>query len=88
MLLKKMMMLLLLLMMMILLPLLMFDVFSCCTVGTCWCIVRAHQTHYEQFGQLTGAMNIGKYGTVELDVVGVRDHSYGIIHTFVALLLI
>jgi len=38
---------------------------------------RAHQTHYEQFGKLTGIVNIEEYGEIELDVVGVRDHSYG-----------
>ena len=44
----------------------------------CWCLlVRAHQTHYEQFGRLTGTISIGEYSQVELNVVGVRDHSYG-----------
>jgi len=47
------------------------------------CITRAHQTHYEQFGQLAGTVNVGEYGQVELNVVGVRDHSYG---TFILLM--
>jgi len=38
---------------------------------------RAHQAHYEQFGRLTGTINIDKYNPVELAVVGMRDHSYG-----------
>jgi len=38
---------------------------------------RAHQTHYEQFGKLTGTVNIAEYGQVELNVTGMRDHSYG-----------
>jgi len=41
------------------------------------CFVSAHQTHYEQFGKLTGTVNIEGHGQVELNVIGVRDHSYG-----------
>ena len=40
---------------------------------------RVHQTHYEQFGKLTGAVNIAEYGQVELNVTGMRDHSYGML---------
>ncbi|KAJ8314692.1 hypothetical protein KUTeg_006842, partial [Tegillarca granosa] len=39
---------------------------------------RAHQTHYEQFGQISGKIKIsGVNEPVYLDVDGVRDHSYG-----------
>jgi len=44
------------------------------------CFVSAHQTHYEQFGKLTGTVNIEGHGQVELNVIGVRDHSYGYSH--------
>ena len=41
------------------------------------CSNRAHQTHYEQFGKLSGIVNIEEFGQLELNVIGVRDHSYG-----------
>jgi len=56
-------------------------------------LFRAHQTHYEQFGRLSGAVNIDGYSPVELSVIGVRDHSYGrytyasMLHCFLMLLL-
>lgn len=37
----------------------------------------AHQTHYEQFGEISGSVDIGGYGERRLQVQGVRDHSYG-----------
>ena len=38
---------------------------------------RAHQTHYEQFGEITGRVNVEGHGNIDLNVSGVRDHSYG-----------
>ncbi|KAK6170139.1 hypothetical protein SNE40_018606 [Patella caerulea] len=38
---------------------------------------KAHQTHYEQFGEITGSINIDGYNTIDIKVQGVRDHSYG-----------
>jgi len=37
----------------------------------------AHQTHHEQFGNITGTVHIDTYGAHQLDLHGVRDHSYG-----------
>jgi hypothetical protein len=37
----------------------------------------AHQTHYEQFGEIRGVVNIDGHKPVQLNVTGVRDHSYG-----------
>ncbi|XP_013420120.1 uncharacterized protein LOC106180635 [Lingula anatina] len=37
----------------------------------------AHQTHYEQFGRISGTVHIEGVGEKQLDVQGVRDHSYG-----------
>ncbi|ELU09306.1 hypothetical protein CAPTEDRAFT_151881 [Capitella teleta] len=37
----------------------------------------AHQTHYEQFGTITGIVSFENYPEQELHVRGVRDHSYG-----------
>jgi len=37
----------------------------------------AHQTHYEQFGEITGTIKISGHGDHEITVRGVRDHSYG-----------
>lgn len=37
----------------------------------------AHQTHYEQFGEISGTLNLGTFGERKLRVQGVRDHSYG-----------
>ncbi|XP_060593544.1 uncharacterized protein LOC132748017 [Ruditapes philippinarum] len=36
-----------------------------------------HQTHYEQFGDTTGTVNIEGHDTVNINIRGVRDHSYG-----------
>ncbi|XP_045197866.2 uncharacterized protein LOC123552343 [Mercenaria mercenaria] len=36
-----------------------------------------HQTHYEQFGDTTGTVDIQGHGSVHIDIRGVRDHSYG-----------
>ncbi|OWF52519.1 hypothetical protein KP79_PYT06824 [Mizuhopecten yessoensis] len=36
-----------------------------------------HQTHYEQFGEITGIVNIAGVGDKTIKVQGVRDHSYG-----------
>lgn len=36
-----------------------------------------HQTHYEQFGEITGTVNIAGVGDKMVNVQGVRDHSYG-----------
>ncbi|XP_061177236.1 uncharacterized protein LOC133185967 [Saccostrea echinata] len=38
---------------------------------------RYHQTHYEQFGDIRGTVKIGGYDDINLNVSGVRDHSYG-----------
>ncbi|PVD27980.1 hypothetical protein C0Q70_10556 [Pomacea canaliculata] len=38
---------------------------------------RQHQTHYEQFGILTGNIEIEGYETRRVELRGVRDHSYG-----------
>lgn len=48
----------------------------------CWnkCVLEcysAHQTHYEQFGKLSGQVQIEGYSDQTLTVFGVRDHSYG-----------
>lgn len=40
-------------------------------------IFRAHQTHYEQFGEITGTVKIEGYADQQIKVQGVRDHSYG-----------
>lgn len=37
----------------------------------------AHQTHYEQFGTISGIINLGSLGEHHIKVRGVRDHSYG-----------
>ncbi|KAK3089151.1 hypothetical protein FSP39_001292 [Pinctada imbricata] len=37
----------------------------------------AHQTHYEQFGEITGIVKISGHNDVTIKVQGVRDHSYG-----------
>ena len=36
-----------------------------------------HQTHYEQFGDTTGSVNIEGHDPVQLNIRGIRDHSYG-----------
>ncbi|XP_064594937.1 uncharacterized protein LOC135461674 isoform X2 [Liolophura sinensis] len=38
---------------------------------------RSHQTHYEQFGEITGNIDIEKHGIRNVKLQGVRDHSYG-----------
>lgn len=38
---------------------------------------RMHQTHYEQFGIISGKVKIEGYGTREINLRGVRDHTYG-----------
>lgn len=38
---------------------------------------QAHQTHYEQFGTISGEVDLGAYGVKEIQVRGLRDHSYG-----------
>ena len=38
---------------------------------------RAHQTHYEQFGIISGEVKIEGHGTRQVQLRGVRDHSYG-----------
>ncbi|BFZ09953.1 hypothetical protein BsWGS_12992 [Bradybaena similaris] len=38
---------------------------------------RLHQTHYEQFGEITGSVHVSSYQVQEVKVQGVRDHSYG-----------
>lgn len=38
---------------------------------------RSHQTHYEQFGDITGTVKIEGHAEVKLNISGVRDHSYG-----------
>lgn len=43
---------------------------------------RAHQTHYEQFGQIEGIVHIENYGDHNLKVTGIRDHSYGLLFEF------
>jgi len=40
-------------------------------------VISAHQTHYEQFGELVGTVSISGVGDREIKVQGVRDHSYG-----------
>eukprot|EP00105_Crassostrea_gigas_P043190 XP_019927338.1 PREDICTED: uncharacterized protein LOC105339207 isoform X2 [Crassostrea gigas] len=37
----------------------------------------SHQTHYEQFGDITGTVKIEGHADVKLNISGVRDHSYG-----------
>ncbi|CAL1532789.1 unnamed protein product [Lymnaea stagnalis] len=38
---------------------------------------RAHQTHYEQFGEIVGVVHVSGHPDQEVKVQGVRDHSYG-----------
>ncbi|GFO33376.1 hypothetical protein PoB_005988100 [Plakobranchus ocellatus] len=38
---------------------------------------EAHQTHYEQFGEITGVVHVDGHPDQHLKVQGVRDHSYG-----------
>ncbi|XP_005108219.1 uncharacterized protein LOC101853644 [Aplysia californica] len=38
---------------------------------------RAHQTHYEQFGEVSGILHIDGHPDQRIRVQGVRDHSYG-----------
>ncbi|KAL8588233.1 hypothetical protein ACOMHN_062090 [Nucella lapillus] len=38
---------------------------------------RAHQTHYEQFGLIQGQVDIEGHGSRQVELRGVRDHSYG-----------
>ncbi|XP_076444744.1 uncharacterized protein LOC143282822 [Babylonia areolata] len=38
---------------------------------------KAHQTHYEQFGVISGSVEIEGHGTRQVNMRGVRDHSYG-----------
>ncbi|KAK7107098.1 uncharacterized protein [Littorina saxatilis] len=38
---------------------------------------KAHQTHYEQFGVITGQVEIEGHGSRQVQLRGVRDHSYG-----------
>ncbi|ESO93220.1 hypothetical protein LOTGIDRAFT_119476 [Lottia gigantea] len=38
---------------------------------------KAHQTHYEQFGEIKGNIGIEGYHTYHIEIQGVRDHSYG-----------
>ncbi|CAH1798438.1 unnamed protein product [Owenia fusiformis] len=37
----------------------------------------AHQTHYEQFGEITGSVCVSGMDDIPVKVQGVRDHSYG-----------
>ena len=39
--------------------------------------IRAHQTHYEQFGEISGVVHVDGYPDQQIKVQGVRDHSYG-----------
>lgn len=41
------------------------------------CCCSIHQTHYEQFGDTTGIVNIEDHKPVDFNVRGIRDHSYG-----------
>ena len=36
-----------------------------------------HQTHYEQFGEMSGTVTVEGHGEFDIKVQGVRDHSYG-----------
>ena len=47
----------------------------------------AHQTHYEQFGAITGVVNAGTLGEHHIKVRGVRDHSYGEIYLYLHVLI-
>lgn len=38
---------------------------------------KFHQTHYEQFGDITGTVKVEGHRDVTLNISGVRDHSYG-----------
>lgn len=38
---------------------------------------RAHQTHYEQFGETAGTVHIEGHEPISIRVQGIRDHSYG-----------
>ncbi|XP_059177655.1 uncharacterized protein LOC131956986 [Physella acuta] len=38
---------------------------------------KAHQTHYEQFGEIQGTVQIAGHQDLDIKVQGVRDHSYG-----------
>lgn len=38
---------------------------------------RLHQTHYEQFGEITGDFIIENREPIPIKIQGVRDHSYG-----------
>ena len=43
-----------------------------------FCLVFSrHQTHYEQFGDSEGTLDIEGHGSYELKIKGLRDHSYG-----------
>ncbi|XP_033762375.1 uncharacterized phosphotransferase YvkC-like [Pecten maximus] len=37
-----------------------------------------HQTHYEQWGEMTGPLKVEGYDDVQLRLSTVRDHSYGV----------
>ncbi|XP_002731927.1 uncharacterized protein LOC100372656 [Saccoglossus kowalevskii] len=37
----------------------------------------AHQTHYEQFGEWKGKVQLEGHNDIELNMKGMRDHSYG-----------
>ena len=39
--------------------------------------ISAHQTHYEQFGELRGKLIIENRAEMLISLQGVRDHSYG-----------
>lgn len=38
---------------------------------------RDHQTHYEQWGELSGRLQVGGGEEQSLRLKSVRDHSYG-----------
>ena len=40
-------------------------------------VFSRHQTHYEQFGDSEGTLDIEGHGSYELKIKGLRDHSYG-----------
>ena len=37
----------------------------------------AHQTHYEQFGEVSGEVHVEGHSNIKVQIQGVRDHSYG-----------
>ncbi|GFR86480.1 hypothetical protein ElyMa_006053600 [Elysia marginata] len=38
---------------------------------------KSHQTHYEQFGEISGVVHVDGHPDQSIKVQGVRDHSYG-----------